>query len=187
MAPHFDVNVIVVAKDAFTPAELTRIDLSVGIMKTVFATFGPEVGTVRKYSIGSAKAGRFAIIRSRADARALTNLWWVNNDAIDLFVVRLITDPGFDGLSPIGAGCSKNRTKGHPMRAPVVSIQEGIPQSGNTFAHELGHFLGLRHCEDDPPSCAGTSNDFMFAASGPFTGITSAQAAKMKSHCAVKP
>ncbi|KJS61912.1 zinc-dependent metalloprotease family protein [Streptomyces rubellomurinus] len=187
MAPHFDVNVIVVGRDKFSPEKLAQVDGSVAIMKAIFATFGPEVGTVRMYHLSSAQAGRLAIIRNYADAKTLTNLWSVKNDGIDLFVVRQITDPHFTGLSPIGADCSKNRVKGDNPRAPVVAMQELTAETGNAFAHEIGHFLGLRHCEDDPPSCAGTANDFMFASPGPFGGITAAQAAKMKTHCAVKP
>ncbi|MEU5421686.1 zinc-dependent metalloprotease family protein [Streptomyces sp. NPDC001407] len=187
MAPHFDVNVIIVGKDKFTPEKLAQVDGAVGVMKTIFATFGPEVGTVRKYSISSSAAGRLVVIRSHADAKELANLWSVKNDAVDIFVVGLITDR-FVGTCAVPGSCSKSRVKfGNYPRTPVVTIQEPLAESGNTFAHEVGHFLGLQHCEDDQSFCAGSPNNFLMRNSAANTGITSAQADKMKSHCAVKP
>ncbi|MBP0455120.1 hypothetical protein J5Y04_37230 [Kitasatospora sp. RG8] len=188
MAPHFDVNVIIVGQDTFTPAKVQQVNDAVGVMKVIFAALGPEVGTVRNFNIPSAAAGRLTVIRSHADAIALANGWSVKNDALDLFVVRLITGPTFVGLSPQPGDCRKNKTKAPALRAPVVTIQEEFTdQSGNTFAHEVGHFLGLPHCAVNPSLCAGAPSDFMDAVSASNTGVTAAQAALMKRHCLVRP
>jgi hypothetical protein len=187
MTPHFDVNVITVGMDKFTPEKLVQVDAAVAIMKGVFATFGPEVGTVRKFRIPFRDVGVLAVIRNEEDARELTNLWSVKNDALDLFVVPVIASWKFAGLSPSPGDCSKKRVKADRLRAPVVSIEQLTAESGSTFAHEVGHFLGLKHCENDPSLCVGTSNNFMMAASSANTGITAAQADLMKTHCLVRP
>lgn len=186
MAQHFDVNVIVVGADRFTPAQLLQVDQSVQIMQAIYAVHGPQVGTVGRFTISSAAAGSLVVIRSESDARALADKWAVRNDALDLFVVPVIVAGArADGWSPVGGRCEKNRTKG--LRSAVVSLNGDAANSGNTFAHEVGHFLGLQHCEKDATFCSGDPANFMKSQSNSNTGMTIAQANKMKLHCLIKP
>ncbi|MFD8544456.1 hypothetical protein [Streptomyces sp. NPDC059649] len=183
MAVHFDINLIVVSADIFTPAELKQVNDSVDIMKNIFATHGPVIGTVNRFKIEHRVAGVDAIIFNSADAMALADRFAVSsNDALDVFVVKRIFDPTADGYSPVPGACGKKRARGR-LRAPVVSLNGGMANSGNTFAHEVGHFLGLPHCEKDESLC-GPAN-FMRAQSGANTGVTPAQAVKMITHCQV--
>jgi hypothetical protein len=183
MAVHFDLNLIVVAEETFTPAELKQVNDSADIMKTIFATHGPVIGAVHRFKIDLRAAGANAIVRGVADAMALADRFAVrNNDALDVFVVKRIFDPKADGYSPAPGACGKNKAKGR-LRAPVVSLNGSTANSGNTFAHEVGHFLGLPHCEKDESLC-GPAN-FMRAQSGTNTGVTPAQAVKMITHCQV--
>ncbi|MFJ8085695.1 hypothetical protein ACIQ6Y_34600 [Streptomyces sp. NPDC096205] len=183
MAVHFDINLIVVAEETFTAAELKQVNDSVDIMKTIFATHGPVVGAVNRFKIDLAVAGANAVIRGAADAMALADRFAVrSNDALDVFVVKRILHPTDVGYSPSPGACGKNKAKGR-LRAPVVALDGSAADSGNTFAHEVGHFLGLPHCEKDESLC-GPAN-FMRAQSGTNTGITPAQAVKMITHCQV--
>ncbi|MGC0334610.1 hypothetical protein RKD23_007600 [Streptomyces sp. SAI-170] len=183
MAVHLDINLIVVARDVFTPAELKQVDDSVDIMKAIFATHGPVIGTVNRFHIDARVAGVDAILLGAGDAMALADRFAVSsNDALDVFVVKRIFHPKDVGYSPVPGACGKKTVKGR-LRAPVVSIAGSTADSGNTFAHEVGHFLGLPHCEKDESLC-GPAN-FMRAASGTNTGVTPAQAVTMIRHCQV--
>jgi hypothetical protein len=184
VAPHFDVNVIVVGEDGFTPAKLQQVTQSIQIMQTIYAALGPQVGTIKRFKISTAAAGSLVTIRSQSDARALADKWSVKDSALDLFVVHtIVSSPKpADGWSPIGGKCDKNRTKG--LRSPVVSLNGDAANSGNTFAHEVGHFLGLPHCEDDATLCTDPVN-FIKSQSNSNTSMTAAQSDRMKLHCLI--
>ncbi|MGH3875873.1 MAG: M12 family metallo-peptidase [Actinophytocola sp.] len=184
MAPHLDLNVIVVGEDRFTPAQATQVNDSLTVMTGIFAARGPVIGTVNRFRITFADAGTLTIIRSLGDAQALADRWSVKNDALDLFVVAVMSDPKADGWSPVGGPCDKRRTKG--LRSPVVSLNGNAANSGNTFAHEVGHFLGLPHCEKDTSLCNDPVN-FMKASSNSNTSVTQPQADRMRGHCSIRP
>jgi len=181
--PHFDVNVIVVGKDGFSAAKLQQVADSIQIMQNIFAPLGPQVGTVKRFSINTAAAGALVTIRSLADAQALADKWSVKDSALDLFVVPTIAASGnADGWSPVAGKCDKARTKG--LRSPVVSLNGNAANSGNTFAHEVGHFLSLPHCEDDATLCSDSVN-FIKRQSNSNTSVTSAQSTRMMTHCLI--
>ncbi|MEU5262932.1 M12 family metallo-peptidase [Amycolatopsis sp. NPDC021455] len=184
MAPHVDLNVIAVGEDRFAPGKSQQLTDSLAIMTGIFAVHGPVIGTIRRFRIKSADAGALTTVRSLADAQALADRWGVANDALDFFVVAVMSDPKADGWSPVGGSCTKRRTKG--LRAPVVSLNGTTANSGNTFAHELGHFLGLPHCEADTSLCTDPVN-FIKASSNSNTSVTQAQAVRMRGHCQVRP
>lgn len=74
------------------------------------------------------------------------------------------------------------------LRTPVVALSGDKFNSGNTFAHEVGHFLGLPHAEDDG-SLVGSGfveANFMKAQSGSNTQMTQAQSQKMRTHSSIK-
>ena len=97
------------------------------------------------------------------------------NHALDLFVVRMMTDA--DGRSPVNGPCDKD-AKG--MTGSVVSLNGTTANSGNTFAHEMGHYLGLDH-----NTVSGNFLDGVDGASNSFTGIEAWQGAIMVKHCFV--
>lgn len=184
MAPHFDLNVVVVGIDKFTAAQLQQVNDSVTVMTSIFAPLGPTVGTVTRHKVSTANSAGLHIIRDNADAQSLAEQWMVQNDAIDLFVVASI--PLKDGWSPVPGKCPK--AVGKNMRSPVVALNGDKFNSGNTFAHELGHFLGLPHAENDS-SLVGpalVASNFIASQSGSNTAMTQAQSEKMRTHCTIK-
>jgi hypothetical protein len=104
--------------------------------------FGPRVA----HSIISANSRGLHIIRDFADVQSLPELWAVPNDAVDLFVVASI--PLKDGWSPRPGKCPTLIDKN--LRSSAASLSGDKFNSGNTFAHEVGHFLGLPHAESEP-------------------------------------
>jgi hypothetical protein len=185
MAAHFDVNVILVGSDYFSAAQRQQVNDALTVMTSIFAPLGPTVGTIGRFEIGAADSKGLYILLDEADANSLTDHWAVNNDAIDMFVVMHWGTAS--GMSPRPGKCPKLTRK--ILRSPVVSL-DGVTKefNGNTFAHEIGHFLGLPHAERDT-SLVGpalVAANFMKEDPGSNTEVTLAQAEKMKSHCSIK-
>jgi hypothetical protein len=65
------------------------------------------------------------------------------------------------------------------MTGCVVSLNGDYANSGNTFAHELGHYLGLNHIAD-PANFIGNNGS-----SNSNTDILAWQGDIMKTHCFV--
>jgi hypothetical protein len=137
--------------------------VSLGIIRTDF------------FQISRADAGAAAVIDSESEASQLTSDWTVQNSAVDVFIVRAMN--GADGWSPVGGSCDKN-AKG--MTGSVVSLNGSSANSGNTLAHEVGHYLGLNHIPDSGNFIGGNG------ASNSFTGIFAWQGDIMKRHCFVR-
>jgi hypothetical protein len=185
MAAHFDVNVILVGSDKFAAAQVQQVNDSIQVMTAIYAPLGPTVGTVNHFFITAANARGLTTIIDVADAEKLADLFAVStNDAIDLFVVANLILA--DGWSPRPGKCPKKIRKN--LRSPVVSLNGTAANSGNSFAHEIGHFLGLPHAEDDASlvGAALVSSNFMRHDSGTNTSMTQAQSDRMRTHCAIR-
>jgi hypothetical protein len=173
---HVDVNVILVGSDNFTAANRTQVNSSIAIARSIFGQVRLDLRERGRFIVTAAQAGANEIIDNAAECADLTGDWTVQNDAIDMFVVRSMTDA--DGRSPVNGPCNKN-AKG--MTGPVVSLNGSTSNSGNTFAHELGHYLGLDHIADSGNFIGGNGS------SNSFTGIHEWQGNTMKRHCSVGP
>jgi hypothetical protein len=66
------------------------------------------------------------------------------------------------------------------MTGSVVSLNGSTANAGNTFAHELGHYMGLDHIADTGNFIGNNGS------SDSNTGIEVWQYKKMRDHCAVK-
>jgi len=169
-----DVNVILVGSDNFTAGNRTQVTDSIAIARSIYANVSLQIRTLSFFGITAAQAGAKEVIDSASEASDLTADWTVPNHAVDLFVVRVMN--GADGWSPVNGPCDKN-AKG--MTGSVVSLNGSTANSGNTFAHEMGHYLGLNHI---PDVCNFIGSN---GASDSCTGILPSQGATMIKHCFV--
>jgi hypothetical protein len=169
-----DVNVILVGHDVFTAADRAETDAALRIAHDIFAKVRLDLREAGRYGITAAEAGANLTIDNGSEASDLTSDWTVPNNALDLFVVRVMN--GADGWSAVNGSCDKD-AKG--MTGSVVSLNGSSANSGNTFAHEIGHYLGLSHIPDNGNFIGngGSSNSF--------TGIYDWQGTVMKRHCFV--
>jgi hypothetical protein len=181
MAPHFDINVILVGRDAYSAAELTRASNVVEFAQHAFESHGLPIGAVGRYHLDLAKVGSLVVPKSRADLIALGQRWAVPDEALDVFIVPMMAIGTLAGWSPVGGSCNKRSTKG--VRAPVASLTENVLLSGVIFVHEVAHCLGLEHC----PSLCGPNNFMEPLAYSTHTEFTPEQVTQMKQHCFVKP
>lgn len=176
---HIELNLIRVGIESFTNSDEIEIDAAVQFTRDTYATVNLGISRVRRYFITTADANGAENIDNDAEAQTLTEDWTVPNGAFDVFLVLTYATSTI-GLSPTEGPCDKNE-KG--MNGSVVAIEGNTLMTGQTLAHELGHYLGLdqrfagNHSTDP--------NNLMFA-SGPNGGtLDSVQGQKMRQHCFV--
>lgn len=177
--PALDVNLILVVPTQFSTADFAETTSALQIMRDIFAAVSLGIRRVNWQQISAQDAGAYLVINSGAEAHDLTDDFNGPDGALDVFVVRTIL--GADGWSAVGGPCTKDDKD--KMTGSVVSLNGSFQNSGNTFAHEVGHYLGLVHCEDDP-QCTGTNN-FILSGSDSNTSVMAHQGQKMRTHCYV--
>lgn len=170
----FNINAILVGDENFTWDDWRKTQYSIQFMRDIFSQVDLCVRKIRWQAIHAADAGGYVTINSSAEAHDLTDDWnGPNGNYLDVFVVRSMTHA--DGVSAVDGPCSKDDKD--EMTGSVVSLNGSDDNSGNTFAHEIGHYFSLPHVSD-PNNFIGNNG-----ASDANTGITSSQGNKMKNHC----
>jgi hypothetical protein len=200
---HVHLNVIRVGYDTIPAAQqdeaANKLDYAIYKIRNVYRPQNLGIGRVQRFSVTTANAQGFDDIATQTEAGDLWRTFTVNNNGIDVFVVRNISASDFIGLSPVPGSCTKN------------SRDDGLLGGGNnrdfdglarTFAHEVGHYLGLPHnhgggsgCTGCPASNAGKSNLLAqtrcttcpgAAGVRDSTLLTAAQGTTMRGHCSVQ-
>jgi hypothetical protein len=200
---HVHLNVIRVGYDAIPTASrdaaVERLDYAVYKTRNVFGQRSLGVGRVEHHAVTSTQANGKDDIGSRSEAQDLWRSFSVNNDGLDVFVVRTISARDFIGLSPVGGSCSKGSKDDGLLGGGNNRPSDGLAR---TFAHEVGHFLGLSHnhgagdtCASCPATDAGKSNLMAQTRCTTCPGgagvrdstlLTSAQGTSMRGHCSVR-
>ena len=170
-----DINIIRVGVENFTSNDELEISNAINITRSIFSNVQINLRTVSNFQISLSDAGSNAVIDNESEAKDVTNDWSVDNDALDVFVVRAMTDA--DGRSPVDGNCDKDVNK--EMTGSVVSLNGDSANVGNTLAHEIGHYLGLDHVPDSGNFIGGNGS------SDSWTGIFAWQGNIMRTHCFV--
>lgn len=171
-----NVNVILVADENFTWTDLEETHSAIQFARDVYEQVDIGIRKIRWQAIHAADAGGYATINSSSEAHDLTDDWnGPNGGYLDVFIVRSMTHA--DGVSAVDGPCDKDDK--NEMTGSVVSLNGSYSNSGNTFAHEVGHYLGLSHVASNT-NFIGSNG-----ASNSNTGITNSQGNTMKSHCYV--
>jgi hypothetical protein len=197
---HIHVNVIQVGFDAISgdtaqDEARQKLDYALYRMRKIYSQASLGVGRVEHYFIDSADAQGADDLGSEDEADDLIAAWSVPNDAVDAFVVRNISDSDFVGkAADIPGECDKESKDDGVVAGEIGRGFEGFAR---TFAHEIGHHLGLSHnhgSNDCPDTTSGCNN--LMAQSGcanscgsglrAATTLTSSQGETMRGHCAVR-
>lgn len=179
---HVHLNVVRVGIDRFSGDQLDRIDYAVWKTRNIYRTRSLGIGRVQHWDVSTADARGRDILDSEDEAEELTQEWSVPNTGIDVFVVRDISDPDYVGISPVDGPCDKD-AKG--MNGCIGGeVSRGDDPFARTFAHELGHYLGLGHANDQPDnlmcqtSRANSVRDSVL--------LTAGQGSNVRDHCATR-
>jgi hypothetical protein len=152
---HVHLNIIRVGIDNFTSNEIDRIDYAIYRIRDIYRTVNLGVGRIEHYDVLASDANGHDDLGSEAEAVELTQDGAIPNDALDVFMVDNISDPDdWVGISPIGGPCDKDADGWIGLIGGEVNrTAEAVAR---TFAHEIGHYLGLEHNHEDAPDCPDT-------------------------------
>lgn len=171
--PTIDINLFAVG--SFSARDNQRMRDGLGVARHIFSQVGLNIRTARFSEIPSSDAGPLEIIDSVAEANQLIHTFGIDDHAVDLFVVRSIN--GADGHAPKNGPCGDPNFFG--LLGCVGELFESAENTGNSFAHELGHYLGLDPILDTDNFIGGDG------ASNGNTQIHEWQGTMMKGHCKV--
>lgn len=183
----FHLNVIAVGSDLFSDSDYIEIDYSIYRIRYIYAQVGIAVGRVQHYTVTTAEALGHENPTNDEALKALTHMWRVPNDGIHVFVPFLMNVP-LDkevaaGKSIQVGPCEGETRDNNKMNASVVGLF-GSEETATTFAHEVGHYLGLEHKD--------TANNLMLS-SGTVNDprqevlLDEVQGEIIRAHCLVKP
>jgi hypothetical protein len=179
---HFHINVILVGSDLFTSSDRVEVDFAVHKARAIYGQVGVGVGRVLHFAIPAALADGREVIDSDDEAADLTNEWTVHNAGLDVFIVRDYTGSTI-GRSDVDGNCDKDNSG--KMTGSVVEISNGTQQTARSFAHEIGHYLGLGHENEEPDNLMCQSSGASSITSS--VKLTSDQGDDIKEHCVMQP
>lgn len=181
---HCHLNVIAIGVDNFTDAEDIQIDYSLYRIRDIYHQVGVGVGRVLHFGVDTADADGLDSPTTEDDLEEITDHWTVDNDAVDVFLPFNMNVPSNNGqvlgLSAVDGPCDKD-AKG--MTGSVAGLWGG-DQVARTFAHEVGHYLGLSHRNNQPDNLmcqSGQANNMRTS-----VDLTTGQGNDMKDHCFVR-
>ncbi|MBA4159860.1 MAG: hypothetical protein H0X65_20685 [Gemmatimonadetes bacterium] len=181
----YHLNVIAIGVESFTDSEDIEIDYSIFKIRNVYAGVGVGIGRVEHYGVASADAGGLDTPTTEAQLEEITDRWRVANNGIDVFVPLAVSVPSGSGIllgrAPVGGPCEGKDAKG--MNGAVTGIW-GSEQTARTFAHEVGHYLGLDHRNDSPANLMAQSS--VASSIRDSVLLTTGQGNTVKGHCLVK-
>jgi len=187
---HIHVNIIRVGIDNFTDAEIDKIDYAIYKARNIYRTVNLGLGRVEHYDVPSSQSDGKDDLGSEDEAEDLTHDWTVPNNGLDVFMVDNISDTDFVGISPVNGPCDKDdKDMNGVIGGEVNRSTAGVARS---FAHEIGHYLGLEHNHGDdcPTTAAGRANLMAQTRCADSTCdsviLTRAQGNTMRDHCSVQ-
>ena len=161
------------------------VDRMLDTFETVYRSAGVNLTTVRFFDLDTADVERYRIIRDLNDVFELLALSEPPGEStsellsVNVFLIEDFVVPEAPGLLGLSAGIpgvpGLHGTHGSGLvftSAPLASESALI---GQTLAHEVGHFLGLRHTTEhdgtaDPISDTPQCRDATFGAGCPDSG-----------------
>lgn len=186
--PAFDINICLVGVENFTATDFYRTQYAVQFTRDAYDGHNLGIRKINWRQISVQDAGSYCTIDSGNEAYDLTDDWNSGGpaDALDVFVVRVMN--GGYGVSAVDGPCDHDDKD--EMTGSVVSLNccgscpSGVTCAddiGTTFAHEMGHYLGLKH-DDSTSNLMGTSEGSV----DPGTmSLTTTQGNTMRTHCYV--
>ncbi len=182
---HHHLNVIAVGVDQFTDSDDIQVDYAIYRLRTIWSQVSLGVGRIQHWGVDTADAGGLDTPTSKGDLEDITDSWTVANDGIDMFIPHNMNIPSDGGIilgrSAIDGPCEDKDDKG--MNGSTAGLW-GSEQTARTFAHELGHYLGLEHKNGSPSNLMCQSGKASSTRNS--VNLTSGQGSDMRDHCLVR-
>jgi hypothetical protein len=149
--PHFHLVVTAVGSDNFTNTVFGALDYSIFKIRNVYAQVGVGVGRVVHRNVLAANAHGLDVVTEEGELEDITDRFAVDGDSINLLIPASMNVPSDGGVilgkSAIDGPCEEKDDKG---LNGSVSGPWSSEQMARTVAHEVGHYLGLTHRNDEP-------------------------------------
>jgi hypothetical protein len=181
---HFHINVIRTGIDLYDATDLARIDFSIYRIRQIYRPQSLSIGRVLHWDITTAQSNGLHNISDEDDATQLTRDWTVDNDGQDVFMVVSTPDGtnGFVGISNIDGPCDKDSKS---RNGSIVGLDRNADDDvARTFAHEIGHYLGLSHQQDHPENLMCQTS--LASSIRNSVVLTNSQGSDIRDHCSVK-
>lgn len=176
--PHIHVNLIRVGFELFSEWDNLEIDNALHFMRRTYETVNIGIGRVGNYYISTSDSHGREHISDPDEAEDLTREFTIPNNGIDIFLVRTFGGPDGGAAPPGGGPTNKNDDT---MDGVVVSIQDAPQITATSLAHEVGHYLGLDHVDNNDTT--NLMNRWVYN-----DGLLTAQQGQiMRSHGMVRP
>ncbi len=183
--PHFHLNVILMGSDNFSDADHIELDYSIFKIRNIYAQVPIGVGRVLWWGIPASGADGLDNLTSEDEFVELSERVHVYNNGIDIAIPDMVNLSGtgnVGGKSPRGGPCEDKDRKG--MDSSVSGLF-GSEQTARSFAHEIGHYLGLEHENGLPDNLMCQS--FLATSTRNSVGLYPGQGGVIRLHCLVKP
>jgi hypothetical protein len=178
-----DLNLIYVGFECLTADDYEKVNDALQLARACYAFVDLGIGRAGDFFISVVEAQGREIISDHAEANALIKEWTFPNDAIDVFFV--VTFEGLTvGTSPTNGDCDKELND--ERSGVVIGVEESTFITGQTLAHEVGHFLGLDRTHPGHDSHSPDPNNLMFEKVPNGGQLTPEQGRMMKKHCSIK-
>lgn len=174
----FNLNLIMVGYEGFDIDDAENMQNMIKFTRDIYSLKDLGVRRIEWHGLSETDVPDYITLDTKAEAKDLVKAYYVDNDGIDAFITKSYIHAG---TSPINGTCDK--VDGKDMNGLVASIDGELCFTGNTLAHELGHYLGLKHHTSATTNFIygnGEKNSLCN------TGIFTNQGRKMKKHCSVK-
>lgn len=169
---HIHLNLIRTA--SFDVSQQKEIDFGLQRMRNIYATVNVGVGRIQRFFIPPGHE----VIDGDDEAQDLWNEFSVPNASIDVFLARSIVGDS-SGKSRTPGSCDKDSKNDSGC---VIAVEDNADAVGVTLgtaiAHEVGHYLGLKH-EDKLP------DNLMFPSVPNGGKLYGGQGGVMVIHCSV--
>lgn len=179
------VNLNIIRAGTWSATQRDDMDAAIHKCRQIYWQGFITIGRVEYYSVPTAELNGNDIIEGRSEVEALTQAWSIPNDGIDCFIP---TSAVF-GLSPVPGTCVKGMAAKDGILVPIAAAFQNPPwtttaQVARTFAHELGHYLGLlgHHDRTDNLMHQSAGEDVHLETS---VELDAFQIAHINRHCAV--
>ena len=185
--PHINLNIIKMGLDqmSISPSKVDSIiDNAIAVARRAYAEVGIAISRIKRGYILAADARGFEHLESSGEAHDLFDEFSFpkKNGGLDVFLVRSYQNDGVHkgGRSPCDGSCDQ---KGSDSGVAVVFHKSNAIGVGIVMAHEIGHYLGLDHLDDDH------RDPYNIMDEGGKTGtasFTASQGKTMREHCMMR-